>query len=214
MNRTFLVAFSIGCVTLSSVAAQASTIVPVSQQMTVDSDGDGVVDLLDNAPGTSNPFQEDMDTDQIGDAIDPTPTTSVPNLGDPFLGIAPALSITAGSNANFDYILMNAAPPGTWGHIDLDFDQDTVTDAVYFGPLTTSFNSMSIPPSLYVGPTWDLYTPGTYTVAMKAYGPGMHSQYWALPNVTVLPVPEPSSLVLVVLGAAAAAIAWRRRPSR
>lgn len=213
MNRPLVAAFLIACAILSNVAARASTIVPVSQQMTVDSDGDGVVDLLDNAPGTSNLSQEDTDMDQIGDAIDPTPSTSVPNLGDPFLGIAPALSITAGSNANFDYILMNAAPPGAWGHIDLDFDQDTVTDAVFFGPLTTSFNSMSIPASLYVGASWDLYTPGTYTVAMKAYGPGMSSLYWALPNITVLPVPEPSSLMLAGLGAAAVAIAWRRRSS-
>jgi len=39
----------------------------------VDSDGDGVVDGLDNCPGIANPSQADSDRDGTGDACDLTP---------------------------------------------------------------------------------------------------------------------------------------------
>lgn len=213
MNRTPLVALLLGCVSLSSWAAQASTIVPISQQLTVDSDGDGLVDLLDNAPGTSNPSQVDTDNDGIGDDIDPTPVNSNPNLGDPLLILGVPVPITAGSNANFSYLTLNT-PPGSWGRIELDFDLDTSADAIYFGPLSSSTNTLSIPASLYVGSSWDLYTPGTYFVGMRVFAPGMSSQGWAQPFINVQPVPEPGSLTLAGLGAAMAVAGCRRRRSR
>jgi hypothetical protein len=36
----------------------------------IDEDGDGICDLGDNCPGTSNPLQEDADGDHVGDACD------------------------------------------------------------------------------------------------------------------------------------------------
>ena len=194
--------------------ANASSLVLGAQQLTVDSDGDGLPDLLDNAPGTPNVAQFDTDNDGIGDAIDPTPVNSNPSLGDPGLLLAPALPIPAGGSASFDYLVVLATPPGGWGRIELDFDLDTVTDAVYFGPLTAAINTITIPAGLFVGATWDLYTPGTYTVGMKAYGPGMSSQNWANPNVTVTPVPEPTTLVLAVFGCIFAVVALRRKTAR
>lgn len=211
MNRTVLAAFSIGCLAFSSLATQASTIVPTSQYLTVDSDGDGTADYLDNAPGAANPFQEDSDADQIGDAIDPTPSTSVPNLGDPGLLLGPAAPIPAGNSGSFNYLVVLATPPGGWGRIELDFGLDLSVDAIYFGPLTSITNAISVPASLYVSSNWDLNTPGNYSVGMKAYGPGMYSQNWAQSVITVLPVPEPSAVVLAGLGAIAVGIAARRR---
>ncbi len=180
--------------------AKSSSLVLAAQQSTIDSDGDGVPDLVDNAPGISN-NQADADADGIGDAIDPTPFISNPNLGDPGLGVNSSPSILVGGTATFDYL--TALPtPGDWGRIELDLDLDNVADAVYFGPLTTSINTIAIPASLFVNASWDLYTPGLYTVGMKAFAPGMSSQNWVYPNVTVMPVPEPSSLYLLAAATA------------
>lgn len=204
------------CVTavtlLAANEANASSLVLAAQQATIDTDGDSVPDVSDNAPGVSN-NQADTDMDGIGDVIDPTPNGTNPYLGDPALGIYGPLPIAPGGTASFDYVLLTT-PPGGWGQIVLDFDLDNIVDAVYFGPLTTSIDTISIPASLFVGGTWDLYTPGTYTVAMKAYAPGMWSQYWAYPNITVEPVPEPSSLILAAVGCATAVLYRRRKTQR
>lgn len=202
-----------GGLLLISNEANASSLVLASQQATIDTDADGVPDFQDNAPGVWND-QADTDADGIGDLIDPTPNGPNPYIGDPGLLLAPAVPILAGGNANFDYLVVLATPPGGWGRIELDFDLDTAVDAVYFGPLTAAMDTITIPASLFVGATWDLYTPGTYTVGMKAYAPGMWSQNWANPNVTVTPVPEPATLVLAVFGCIFAVVGLRRRTAR
>jgi hypothetical protein len=207
--RNPILTFSLMAMLLCAAAhVDASTIVPASQQLTVDSDGDSVPDLQDNAPGVSN-NQADLDADLIGDVIDPTPTQSNPFLGDPALGVYAPPSILPGGSASFPYVLLTT-PPGGYGQIVLDFDLDNIVDAVYFGPLSTNIDTLTIPASLFVGSTWDLYTPGTYTVAMKAWAPGMQSQNWAYPNVTV-EVPEPASIALAACGASLAALVLRRK---
>jgi hypothetical protein len=209
--RNQIMTFGLLAILLCAAAhASAATIVPVSQQFTIDSDGDGTVDLSDNAPGAFN-NQADMDADGIGDVIDPTPSLSNPFLGDPGLGVYAPPSIPPGGSASLPYVLLTT-PPGAWGQIVLDFDLDNIVDAVYFGPLSTSIDTLTIPASLYVGSTWDLYTPGTYTVGMKAWAPGMQSQNWAYPNVTV-EVPEPTSLVLAACGAGFAMLLLRLKRS-
>jgi hypothetical protein len=203
--RHFLTTFSIAILCFSCASQAFSfTAVPIAQQGTVDSDGDGVMDVVDNAPGTFNSDQTDTDNDGIGDAIDPTPGNSNPSLGDPGLGIYAPPSILPGGTASFPYTVLTT-PPGAWGQILLDFDLDNLADAVAFGTLDTSIQTISIPANVFVGSSWDLYTPGTYTVAMKAFAPGMASQFWALPNVTVLPVPEPGTVALVALAGFCAA---------
>ncbi len=210
-NILAMVAMAAGILLGVSDTTNASSLVLASQQLTVDSDGDATPDLFDNAPGTAN-NQADADADGIGDIIDPTPNASNPNLGDPGFILAPAMPIVAGANANFDYLVL-VTPPGGWGRIELDFDQDNVADAVFFGPLTAVMDTISIPAGLFVDPLWDLYTPGTYTVAMKAYAPGMSSANWAHPYVTVLPVPEPSTLLLATLAYIVTMFGWTRRAS-
>jgi hypothetical protein len=188
----------------------AQLVVLAAQQGTVDSDGDGVMNINDNAPGTFNPFQEDTDNDGIGDAIDPTLMTSNPSLGDPGLGIYSPASISPGGTAAFPYTVL-IEPPGSFGQIELDFNADATPELIYFGPLTTGINMLQIPAILYTSPLWDLYTPGTYTAGMLAYAPGMSSLYPALPNITV--VPEPAAVVLAML-AGAVLMVWRRAASR
>jgi hypothetical protein len=210
MSRTLLAAATLAFLASLTCTARGATLVPVSQQYTVDSDGDGVADLLDNAPGATDPSQTDADNDAIGDIIDPTPLGSNPFLGDPLLVLGVTSPILAGSNANFDYQVLNT-PPGGWGRIELDFDLDTNADAIYFGPLTNSLNTISIPASLFVGSSWDLNSPETYSVGMRVYAPGMWSQSWAQPFVHVLPVPEPSTSLLAGIAVACLSLSCRRR---
>jgi hypothetical protein len=201
---------AVGILLASVNIARSSSLVLAAQQLTVDSDGDSVPDFLDNAPGISN-NQADTDADGIGDVIDPTPLTSNPYLGDPGLGVYSSPPISVGGTATFDYLTFLGTPPGSWGRIELDFDLDNSTDAVFFGPITASINTIAIPASLFVNASWDLNTPGLYTVGMKAFAPGMWSQNWAYPNVNVSPVPEPSSLFLLAAAAVTLALGVRFR---
>lgn len=205
--RYFVLPTLVLCAVLSNLReAHSSSLVLAAQAATVDSDGDSVVDLVDNAPGVPN-NQADADNDAIGDVIDPTPNLSNPYLGDPGLGVFSSPTINAGGTATFNYLTTLGVPPGAYGYIDLDFNLDNTTDAVFFGPLDATINTVSIPASFFNAPQWDLFTPGTYTVGMKAYAPGMWSQNWAYPNVTV--VPEPGTMILLAL--AAAPLAWLTR---
>jgi hypothetical protein len=175
-------------------AAQTAVTVPWALRNTVDTDGDGVNDLVDNAPGAFDPSQVDTDADLIGDIIDPTPVNSNPFLGDPGLGFGGPYTIPAGSSVAIDYLMTLGTPPGGWGYIDLDFGGNGVYDATYFGPLTASVNQITIAPGLFVDPTWNLNVAGNYTVHAKAFGPGMHSQFDTITDVKV--IPEPAGLVL------------------
>jgi len=117
--------------------------------------------------------------------------------------------VSQGSHAFIDYLMASQTPPGAFGHISLDFGGDSTIDAVYFGPLTASFNQIDIPPSLFSGATWDLNTPGTYTISMKAFGPGMVSQNPSITTVTVV-APEPASGALALLAIGLPAVLARR----
>jgi hypothetical protein len=48
----------------------------------VDSDGDGVIDSVDNCPQTPNPGQDDFDNDNLGDACDNCPNDANPGQSD------------------------------------------------------------------------------------------------------------------------------------
>jgi hypothetical protein len=52
-------------------AAPCNNSAVCSSAVTVDSDGDGVRDSLDNCPANANPGQDDFDGDSLGDACDP-----------------------------------------------------------------------------------------------------------------------------------------------
>lgn len=178
-------------------SAPAAVVVPWSLRTTVDSDGDGVNDLFDNAPGFFDVSQVDTDNDAIGDVIDPTPSNSNPYLGDLVLGMNGPYTIAAGAHVFVDYLMAAYEPPGQFGHIDLDLGGDGVYDATYFGPLTFSVNQIDIPPSLYIAPNWNLNVPGTYALHALAYAPGGSSQNYTISGAIV--VPEPATLALVAL---------------
>ncbi len=53
-----------------------------ADDLACDSDGDGVLDDIDNCPAVSNPGQENSDHDGLGDACDNCPDDSNPGQGD------------------------------------------------------------------------------------------------------------------------------------
>jgi hypothetical protein len=64
----------------------------------LDSDGDGIPDVVDNCPSVPNPSQTDTDGDQVGDACDNCPTIANPLQQDCNLdGIGDACEIAAGA---------------------------------------------------------------------------------------------------------------------
>jgi hypothetical protein len=181
---------------------RAQVVVPWASRNTVDSDGDGIADLFDNAPGASNASQLDADGDTIGDIIDSQPLTVGPNLGaDPGLGLGAPYTITAGAHAQIDYFVATFTPAGGFGHIDMDLGGDNTFDATYFGPLVSTTNIIDIPPSLFVDPLWNLNLPNApsfYTFKAKAFGPGMSSQNFAITGVRVVPEPAMLSALLIL----------------
>ena len=162
---------------------------------TVDTDGDGIPDLTDFAPGVVD-NQMDTDNDGIGDIIDPTPFNSNPALGDPGLGMLGPYTIASGSSVALDYIMNLQTPPGAWGYIDLDLGGNGIYDATYFGPLTTAnYNQIVIPAGMFELPgLYSQTVPGSYQIFAKAYGPGMQSQFETITGVNV--VPEPATLLM------------------
>ena len=185
----------LGAVLLVTTANAATPqLVPWALRNSVDTDGDGTANLVDNAPGIAN-NQADTDADQIGDIIDPTPVNSNPNLGDPGLGMLGPYTISSGSSVALDYLMLQT-PPGAWGHIDLDLGGNGIYDATFFGPLTTSLNQITIPAGQYELPgLYSQTVPGSYAIYAKAFGPGMTSQFETITGVNV--VPEPTTLMLL-----------------
>jgi Thrombospondin type 3 repeat len=195
---------------LTSARAATPQLAPWANRNTVDTDGDGIPDLVDNAPGVAND-QADNDADGIGNVIDPTPNNSNPALGDPGLGMLGPYTIFSGSSVSLDYAMVLQVPPGAWGHVDLDLGGNGVYDATYFGPLTASFNQIVIPPNQYEIPgVYSQNVLGSYAIYAKAFGPGMQSQNVTITNVNV--IPEPASLCLVVV--AGLSLGSRRRRPR
>jgi hypothetical protein len=172
----FLLAASLLAVPASAATPQLAT---WASRTTVDTDGDGIPDLFDNAPGFFDPSQVDMDADQIGDVIDPTPSNSNPALGDPGLGMLGPYTIASGSSVALDYIMNLQTPPGAWGHVDLDLGGNGVYDATYFGPLTTSgYNQIVIPSGMFELPgLYSQTVAGSYLVYAKEFGPGLQSKF-------------------------------------
>jgi hypothetical protein len=209
-RRVAGLAFALAGLVWGSGIVRAQTVVSYANRFTVDSDGDGQVDLLDNAPGTSNPSQVDNDADGIGDAVDPTPSMNNPALGDPGLLLGAPTNVPIGTHAFLSYAAAVQTPPGGFGHIDIDFGGDNTVDAVYFGPLTGSVNQIDIAPSVYSALDWNLNALGTYTAYMKAFGPGMSSQNAAITNVTVV-TPEPTAGLALFAAGIPAVLARRRR---
>jgi hypothetical protein len=180
---------------------------------TIDTDGDGVNDLVDNAPGAFDPSQIDSDADQIGDIIDPTPFNSNPALGDPGLGFGGPYTIPSGSSVGIDYVMTLQTPPGAWGHVDLDLGGNGVYDATWFGPLTASVNQIVIPAGMFELPgLYSQTVAGSYQVFAKAFGPGMQSQFETITNVNV--VPEPMTLWAVLSATLTGVLRRRARTTK
>jgi hypothetical protein len=200
--------FCIAAAIVGTSTAHAATAVTPATAATIDTDADGIPDLqfsggygnaFDNAPSFNNPSQADNDGDQYGDAIDPNSSAFGPVVDIEFTiggnyNVAPGAGVTI----NFSTI---ASPPGNFGHINLYLQPGGTPDAYAFQSLATPGGSFFIPANLLTIPGfWDLNTPGVYTVEAWGLSPGPIAGYKG-GTATVTVVPEPTSAVLLSLGA-------------
>jgi len=114
MRFGILALAAMGALSLLSQTTHAA-VVTAAAASTYDSDGDGVTDLTDNAPGAYEPAQFDTDGDQIGDIIDPMPAQPGPwiNIG---FGIGGTYNTTPGSGVTINYSVTNAPVGKLWSH--------------------------------------------------------------------------------------------------
>lgn len=176
-----------------NVPAKGNALTLFANRGAVDSDGDSVPDLTDNAPGIANASQADSDGDLIGDAIDPTPGVSGPFISGAVLNLSGPYFVSVGGPLSVNYN-MSVAPAGAFGHIDLNFDGGAM-DATYFGPMDTTLRSFAVPANFFTSANWNLGRNGAYALAGSFTGPS-----GSTPTVTsaVSAIPEPMSLWLLL----------------
>ena len=100
---------------LTSARTAAPQLAPWASRNSIDTDGDGTPDLVDNAPGVAND-QADNDADGIGNVIDPTPNNSNPASAILGWGCSGPYTIFSGSSVSLDYKMTLQVPPGKVRH--------------------------------------------------------------------------------------------------
>lgn len=142
-------------------------IITVKYSQDQDSDGDGVLDSLDNSPDVYNPSQTDIDSDTVGDASDNCPWNT-PNPGQENTGGDPLLGDACEDHYSETANLLDATfkSPGDPIEVEACF--------TYSGPFVSI---LTFPPDCY-NTTFELYYSGGARVSdtnrkyriRKAYG--------------------------------------------
>jgi uncharacterized repeat protein (TIGR01451 family) len=99
--------FADGVHTSSALVQEITAEESLKAAQSVDFDGDGISNALDNCPGTYNPDQLDSDGDGIGDACDP------PDVVDLSINQSiPSNNVITGTNVTFTLTVKNNGPGG------------------------------------------------------------------------------------------------------
>jgi hypothetical protein len=103
----------------------------------VDTDGDGIADIMDNCPTVANPDQADSDDDGIGDACEIFRSWYVKPDGS---GDAPTIQAAIDSAVDYDTVLVAAGTYTGPGNRELDFQGKSILVTSEWGPEMTIIN--------------------------------------------------------------------------
>ncbi len=181
-----------------------------------DGDGDGVPNVLDNAPLDFNPSQMDSDNDQLGDIADPYPF-STNGDGDPQID---SYDVDPTNPSVWDSTLSFSGPATASYLASLTINFTIAPSVNNYDEFTIKLDTNPTPVAHWFGTTLDtsLQFSAVDLANLGITSPGVHTFYYqdrynGTGSVEVAFVPEPATLWLAVFagGGLVATIARRRR---
>jgi len=197
---SLIATFALGMV-VAVPHARATVVLGSGTTIADDYDSDGFGFPVDNAPSVANPAQIDIDDDGVGDVVDPVPTdVAFPQVVTASISAPTEITVSLGEEVAF--FLTAVAPTAVPTLIQLNLDDQVSGVEAHSNVFTqlTSAEEIIIPANLYSSSgVWDLNSPGTYELGVSlAQVPGLNGSNMATVMVTV--VPEPSTIVQVIVG--------------
>jgi hypothetical protein len=216
MARHTAVVLAVSIAAISSQTAVAGNLYVGSAFNTADTDGDGIFDIVDNAPYHVNADQADTDTDGLGDAADAVDNNLDPD-GDGLIDSIDAQT----QNMNVGALTYTLGGPyfvSIGQNLAVTYSADATSDSG-FDRLTVSVDGVPNVAKYILTPSapaitlfasdlaaLGINTVGPHTFGVKSYYDQLPTYPEAFTTINVV-VPEPTTLA----GALLASMAGRRR---
>lgn len=220
MSRFAIIFTGLVALGATASASLASNLYVGTSFNAVDTDSDGIPDVVDNAPYAFNPSQADDDADALGNAADPSPSATDPD-GDGIIDFIDPQPLN-GSVYWIQYSLGGPYAVSIGQNLAIPFSANATT-YTGFDRLAISVNGVPnvatylLPPgatSLALSGTdlaaLGINSPGTYTFGVTSFY-NADSNYVEGQTSIIVAAPEPATFTAA---ASLAALAGRRRRTR